>query len=182
AQRGFSAAELLPAFAVVLAGRDQGSLSRTREYRRQLRSRGAQPVFRDEAAERGFAQDLRETVAPPGLHPVQRLPARPLLVPILRRARRPHLRSPAAALAWRPHDLGQRRCGLLAVQSAQRQPHAERSEDVAIANAVPTDGAPPAPQRSALPAKLSARKLARLSLLGHRARALSFAPNWSVSW
>ena len=37
----------------------------------------------------------------PGLHPVQRVPARPLLLPVLRLARRPHLRSSAAALARR---------------------------------------------------------------------------------
>ena len=44
AQRGLPAAELLPAFAVVLAGRDQGGVPRTREHRRQLRPRGAQPL------------------------------------------------------------------------------------------------------------------------------------------
>ena len=77
AQRGFSAVELLPAVAVVLAGRDQGGLPRTREHRRQLRPRGAQPVLRDEAAERGLAQDLRKAFDASGLHPVQRVPARP---------------------------------------------------------------------------------------------------------
>ena len=30
-------------------------------------------------------QDLREAVAPPGLHPLQRLPARPFPLPVLRR-------------------------------------------------------------------------------------------------
>ena len=49
-------------------------------------------------------------------------------------ARRPDLRSPAAALARRPHDLGQRRRRLLALQSAQGQPDAGRSQDVAVAD------------------------------------------------
>ena len=88
-------------------------------------------------------------------------------------ARRPHLRSSAAALARRPHDLGQRRRRLLALQSAQGQPDAGGSEDVAVADAVPADRASPAPQRPAVPAQLSARELARLSLLGHRTRSVS---------
>src|SRR5664279_4525740 len=41
AQRGLQAVELLPFVAVVLAGRDQGGVSRAREHRRQLRPRGA---------------------------------------------------------------------------------------------------------------------------------------------
>ena len=45
-------------------------------------------------------------------------------------------------------------------------------EDVAVAAAVPADGAAPAPQRPAVPAQLSARELARLSLLGHRTRSV----------
>ena len=91
-------------------------------------------------------------------------------------ARRPDLRPPPAALARRPHDVGQRGRGLLALQSAQGQPDAGRSQDVALADAVPADGAAPAPQRPAVPAELSARKLARLSLLGYRARSPSFLP------
>src|SRR5579862_9113103 len=51
----FSAAELLPAVIVVVAGRDQGGVSRTGQHRRQLRSRRAQPELRNEAAERGVA-------------------------------------------------------------------------------------------------------------------------------
>src|SRR5262249_42677274 len=60
AQRRLPSAELLPALAVVVAGRDQGSLPRAGEHRRALRPRGAQPEPGDEAAERGVAQDLRE--------------------------------------------------------------------------------------------------------------------------
>ena len=57
----------------------------------------------------------------PGLHAVQRVPARPLLLPVLRLARRPDLRSSAAALARRPHHLDQRGRRLLGLQSAQGQ-------------------------------------------------------------
>ncbi len=46
------------------------------------------------------------------------------------------------------------------------------SQDVAVADAVAAVGAAPAPQRPAVPAELSARQLARLSLLGHRARSV----------
>ena len=72
----------------------------------------------------------RQAVAPPGLHALQRVPARPLRLPVLRRARRPDLRPSRAALEGRPHDLGQRRRRLLAVQSAQGRPLAERGRDV----------------------------------------------------
>ena len=60
------------------------------------------------------------------------------------------------------------------LQSAQGQPDAGGGQDVALADAVPADGAAPAPERPAVPAELSARKLARLSLLGHRAGAVGF--------
>ena len=51
-------------------------------------------------------------------------------------------------------------------------------QDVSVAAAVPADGAAPAPQRPAVPAQLPARQLARLSLLGYRARSvrLGFQP------
>ncbi len=81
----------------------------------------------------------RKTLDASRLHAVQRLPARPLRLPILRRARRPDLRSSAAALARRTHDLGQRRRRLLAVQSAQGQSDAGRMQNVAVAAAVPAD-------------------------------------------
>ena len=52
-----------------------------------------------------------------GLHAVQCVSARPFRMPVLRRARRSHLRSCRAAFARRTHDLGQ--CGhrLRALQS-----------------------------------------------------------------
>src|SRR4051812_5516698 len=55
AQRRFSAAELLPAVAVVLAGRHQGRVPRAGQHRRQLRPRGALAELRDEAPERRLA-------------------------------------------------------------------------------------------------------------------------------
>src|SRR5690348_16587297 len=86
AECGFPAAELLSTVSLVVAGRDQGGVPRPRQYRRILRSRGAQPDLRDPAAERGVAQVLRQADHASGLHPLQRLPARPLRLPILPRA------------------------------------------------------------------------------------------------
>src|SRR6201996_8732151 len=76
-ERGLPSAELLPAVSLVVAGRDQGGVSRPRQHRRALRPRGAQPDVRDSAAERGVAEVLRQADDPPRLHPVQRVPARP---------------------------------------------------------------------------------------------------------
>src|SRR5215510_5872585 len=115
AQRGLPSAELLSAVAVVLAGYDQGRLPRARQYRRQLRTLGAQPQPRDEAAKRGLAQDLREACDAACVHALQRVPARPVLLPILRPARRSHLRPSGSALARRSHHLDQRGGGLLAL-------------------------------------------------------------------
>src|SRR5258708_33524117 len=83
AERGLPAAQLLSAVPLVVAGRDQGGISRSRQYRRALRPRGAQPQLRNPAAERGFAEILRQADDAPRLHPVQRVPARPLHLPIL---------------------------------------------------------------------------------------------------
>src|SRR5207245_2999580 len=55
-ERGFPAAELLPAVSLVVAGRDQGGVSRSRQHRRALRPRGAQPELRDPASERGVGE------------------------------------------------------------------------------------------------------------------------------
>src|SRR3979411_1159177 len=168
AQRGFPPAELLPAVAVVLAGRHQGGVPRARQYRGAVREGRAQPELRDEAAERGLPQDLREALDPSGLHPVQRVPARQVRLPVLRGGGRPDLRPPDAALARRADDLGQCRGGMLGLQSAQGQHDDGRGAYVALADAVPADGASPAPQRPAVSAQLPARQLARLSLLGYR--------------
>src|SRR5579872_6974608 len=76
AERGFPAAELLPAFTVVVAGRDQGGVSRSRQYCRALRSRRAQPDIRNPAAQRRVAEILRQADHASRLHTVQRFPAR----------------------------------------------------------------------------------------------------------
>src|SRR5436853_2574871 len=69
AECGFPAAELLPAVSLVVAGRDQGGVSRSRQHRRTLRSRGAQPELRDPASERGVAEVVRQAEHAPRLHP-----------------------------------------------------------------------------------------------------------------
>src|SRR3954447_18013037 len=56
AECGLPAAELLPTVSLVVAGRDQGGVSRSRQHRRALRSRGAQPYVRNPASERGVAE------------------------------------------------------------------------------------------------------------------------------
>src|ERR1700712_5188267 len=82
------AAELLSAVSLVVAGRDQGGVPRPRQHRRALRPRGAQPFVRDSAAERGIAKTLRQAAPASGLPRVQRVPARPLRLPVLLRRRR----------------------------------------------------------------------------------------------
>src|SRR6185437_1446294 len=68
--------------------------------------------------------------------------------------------------------MGQRHHRLRALQSLERRQAAPRSEDVSGAEALPAHGVRASPQRAAVPAKLSARELARLPLLGYRARAV----------
>src|ERR1700684_493866 len=65
---GLPAAKLLSAVSLVVAGRDQGGVSRSRQHRRTLRPRGAQPLVRDAAAERGGADILRQAVDASRLH------------------------------------------------------------------------------------------------------------------
>src|SRR5262245_19512028 len=84
AERGFQAAQLLSPFALVMAGCDQGGVPRSRQHRRKLRPRGAQPVVRNAVAERRLAQILREADDAPRFHAVQCFPARQVLLPVLR--------------------------------------------------------------------------------------------------
>src|SRR5580704_12242063 len=81
-ERGLPAAELLPALALVVAGRDQGGVPRPRQHRRTLRPRGAQSLVRNPAAERRLAEILRQADHASRLHAVQRLPPRPFRLPI----------------------------------------------------------------------------------------------------
>src|SRR5215467_8660116 len=70
AECGLPAAELLPAVSLVVAGRDQGGVSRSRKHRRILRPGGQKSQLRDAAAERRFAEVLCQTVHPPRLYPI----------------------------------------------------------------------------------------------------------------
>src|SRR6516162_8334197 len=173
AQRRLSAIELLSAVPVVLAGRDQGGLSRSRQYHRPLRRPRAQPLFGDAIAERRLVERIRAGSAASGIHPVQRLSARPLYVPVLRRAlslARADLRPPRPAIARWAHDLDQRCHSVRDLQFVEGQPAAARERDVPAPPTGPADHLPAAAKRPRVPAQLSARELARLSLLGYRAR------------
>src|SRR3984885_3899098 len=83
AERGLAAAQLLSAVALVVAGRDQSGVPRPRQYRRTLRPRGAQSVVRNSAAQRCVAEILRQADDASRLYAVQRVPARPLRLPVL---------------------------------------------------------------------------------------------------
>src|SRR5436305_3192664 len=83
AECGFPAAQLLSAVSLVVAGRDQGGVPRSSQHRGALRPRGAQPLVRDSASERGVAEVLRQADNASLLHPAQRAPARPLHLPVL---------------------------------------------------------------------------------------------------
>src|SRR5215472_18778006 len=67
---GLPAAELLPAVALVLAGRDQGGVPRPCQHRRTLRSGGAEPFVRNPASKRRLAEILRQAEHAPRLHPL----------------------------------------------------------------------------------------------------------------
>src|SRR5215212_7923101 len=74
----FSATQLLSAVSLVLAGRDQGRVPRPCEYRRALRPRGAQPVVRNSASERGIAEVVCEADDASRVYTIQCVPARPV--------------------------------------------------------------------------------------------------------
>src|SRR5262249_41780888 len=143
------------------------------EHRGELRKGGAKPELRDVAAQCRFAQDVCEAVNAPSLYPIQCVPARPIPLPILRRRRRPDIRSSAAALAWWADHLEQRGCGVLAVQPAQGQSDTSGGRNVSGPDAIPAHGASLAPQWTAVPSQLPARQLAGLPILGQRAGAVS---------
>src|ERR1700746_1144700 len=86
AERGFSAAELFSAFTMVVAGCDQGGIARTGQHHRSLRRLRTQPFAGNATAERRLSEGIRAGRPPPGVHPVQRLPARSVYLPVLRRA------------------------------------------------------------------------------------------------
>ena len=104
---------------------------------------------------------------PRSLHPVQRLPPRSLPLPVLRRPaspRRTDVRSrPTAGGRW-PDVLDEHRGGLQPLQRAQGPFPPQAAAEAVRADAARLDGGP-----ASLPAELSARDLARLSVLGRRA-------------
>src|SRR6185312_3966152 len=172
AQRGFPPAELLPALHLVLARHGQGGVPGAREHRRALRSCSAQPELRNETAERRRAQELRASAPAARVHAVQCFSARPFLLPVLRLARGPDLRSRRAALEGRRDDVGQRGRGVLVVQFAKGRDVAARIRHVPASDAVPAFARRAAPERKTVSAELLARKLVRLSLLGYGAGAV----------
>src|SRR3546814_10758657 len=96
--------------------------------------RRALAQLRDEAAQRDLAEAVRQPRSPTCLHALQRVPARLLRVPVLRRrppGRGSHLRPHRAALARRAHLVGERRHRLPGLQSGEGQPPARGEWHVA---------------------------------------------------
>ena len=105
--------------------------------RGRVRRVGAQPVHADPAAVRGGAAQVPASGAARGLHALQRVPARPLHVPVLRRGVcifGADVRARHPALARRPDDVVEHRHGLRAVQHGQGQLAAHQT-------AAPAEGA-----------------------------------------
>ena len=108
-----------------------------------------------------------------GVHALQRVPARPLHVPVLRRGvcvLGADVRARHPALARRPDDLVEHRHGLRAVQHEQGQLAAHQ----AAAPAEGADARRAAGGQARVSARLSARELDGLPLLGRAARGLAF--------
>src|SRR5262249_28321093 len=97
----------------------------------------------------------------------------PLHPPVLQPAAsvaRFDLRPCGATLARRPDGMGQRRHRLRQLQPPEGQPAAAAERNVSAAAPGAADHLHAAGKRARLPAQLPARELARLSLLGYRAR------------
>src|SRR3954451_5666777 len=175
-ERRLPAAELLPAVGLELAGGRQGHLPRPRRGGLALRPGDPLARLRDAAAERRGAQAVRTPGPPAAVHAVQRLSTRPLQLPVLPQGlpgERADLRPPGPPLARREDELDQHPHRLHPLQPAQGQPPASRVRDAAGDKAVRAD-LPPAPsQRPLVPAGLPAPELARLPLLGRRARPVT---------
>src|SRR5580658_9795412 len=172
AQCGLPSAELLSAVDLVLAGRGEGGVPRSCEHRFRIRNARAQSLVRDAAALGRVAEELYQADALSRFHALQRLPARPLHLPILRRARGTDVRPRDPALEGWGHELAERRRGVFGLQSAKGRPVAAGRPYVARAQALPADGARPAPERPAVPTQLPPRELDGLSVLGQRAGAV----------
>ena len=124
----------------------------------------AQPVVRNAPALGRLAQELRQAFALSRLHAFQRVLARPLHLPVLRRSRRSHLRPRGSALERRRHQLGERRRGLFRLQSQEGRPAALGRADVA---------------RRASP--ISRRCTTSIGTAGCSRPTTSTAPGWTIS-
>ena len=109
---------------------------------------GALPTFEMQLPSVVSLEDLYPAVAPSGLHPLQRVPARSLHLPILRHTRRPDLRPCRPPVQGRHHHLGKRRRGLLAVQPAQGRQALPRCRHVPGGETLSAVDQRPALQRS----------------------------------
>jgi hypothetical protein len=167
-ERGLPSAQLLSVVDLVLAGRNQGGVPRPGQHPVGIRRGGALSELRDAAALGGVAEKLRQADPLSRLHPVQRVPARPLHLPILRPTRGPHLRPCRAPFEGRDHDLAERGRRLLGLQPQEGRHAAGQGAHVAGDQALPADRPRPPPERAPVPAELFARKLDGLSLLGQR--------------
>lgn len=108
-ERGFSPAQLLSVVSVVMAGNGEGRLSRSRQYRFGIRPRGPRSQIRNSFAERNFIEGVYSRYAPAGVYAVQRIPARPFFVPVLRGCLpnpRTDVRSCRTPFTRRPDDMG----------------------------------------------------------------------------
>ncbi|CAA7621244.1 hypothetical protein MTBUT4_380054 [Magnetospirillum sp. UT-4] len=171
----FPAAQLFPALAVVLAGGGEGGRFRARQRGLRIRARGPLAQLGHAPAQRHLAERVHPGGPAPGLHPLQRVPARPLRLPVLRRRAagpRPDLRPRGAPRPGRAHHLGQRGRRLQPVQPEEGRPAAAPGRHASAPLADRALDLRAAGERPLVPAQLPAPVLARLPVLGHRAGAV----------
>jgi hypothetical protein len=146
----------------------EGNLSIVAEYDEVVRSPSRTMRLPSVVAMRDFVP-IPKRVA---FNSFQRVPAGSVSLPVLRPAvhrRSTHVRSRQATLIWWRNGMEERRGGLRSLQPAQVQ----SIRHAASAHAGRTDIAAAHRCQADVPAELSARELARLSLLGQRDRELS---------
>jgi hypothetical protein len=166
-QRRLPAPELLSLVTVELAGHAEGCVPGSRQHCLRIRNRGAQPDGGVPPALGCLAQDLCAALAPSGFHAVQRVPARQVRLPVLRRQGRTNVRPCDSPLQGRSHVMGKCRRGVLLLQPHQGRQDARGRQDVPAAEALRADRERPAPQWQAVSAELPAQQLDGLSVLGY---------------
>ncbi|KAI0565932.1 hypothetical protein FGB62_13g251 [Gracilaria domingensis] len=131
AQRRLLAAVVHAAEPVAVAGGGEGGVPGARDGGGDVRRGGAQPEHGAGAAQRGVAQGVPAGgAARAGVLALQRVPARPVLVPVLRAALRDagaDVRPRDPALPRRQDQLAQRGDGVRALQPPQGAPPAARA-------------------------------------------------------